>query len=115
MHVPGTEVRPKSRTRGAASSSRSALVAGPRSLPFDEQEPEAPPTPEPTRRLVVELSRKSAGELSWLVDVEELNKTTLVNRALHVFALLIEAREQGRKVLIEDPNKAGDFRELLIV
>jgi hypothetical protein len=63
------------------------------------------------RRLVVELTRRSADAMAWLVDEEELNKTTLVNRAVQVYKLVIEAQKQGRKVMLSSPD--GSEAEVL--
>ena len=58
------------------------------------------------QRLVVELSTAAAEELQYLTDREELNKTTIVNRALQVYAILRRAEDEGSKVLIQEPDWA---------
>lgn len=68
---------------------------------------EGQPTAEVARRLVVELNRRTAGDLGWLVEQEELNKTTLVNRAVQVYRLLIEAQHNGGTITIDDPTESG--------
>jgi hypothetical protein len=64
---------------------------------------------------VVELSRRNAADLAWLVETEELNKTTIVNRAISVYKMLIEAQEQGRRLLIDDPDEKGVAERIRIV
>lgn len=59
------------------------------------------------RRLVVELGRQAAGDLAWLVEETEVNKTTVVNRAVQVYRLLIEAQNNGGSIMISDPAR-GD-------
>ena len=58
---------------------------------------------EPPRRLVVELGRRAAADLAWLVESEEVNKTTVVNRAIQVYRLLMEAQRNGGEVRVSDP------------
>lgn len=69
--------------------------------------------PEIARRLVVELTKKSASDLGWLLGTEELNKTTLVNRAIQVYRMVIEAQRDGRTLYFEDPG--GEVRDRLMV
>lgn len=66
---------------------------------------------EVARRLVVELTRKSAQDLGWLVDEEELNKTTLVNRAIQVYKTVMEAQKDGRRLMIS--NRDGTQADVL--
>ena len=54
------------------------------------------------KRLVVELNKRSSADLAWLVETEELNKTTIVNRAIQVYATVIEAQLKGRSIAIVD-------------
>jgi hypothetical protein len=68
---------------------------------------------EVARRLVVELNRRTAGDLAWLVSEEELNKTTLVNRAVQVYRKIIEVQRNGGSVIIEDPER-GQQRLLIM-
>jgi hypothetical protein len=47
--------------------------------------------------------------MSWLIAEEEANKTTIVNRALQVYKMVVEAQRAGDRVMIgdpEDPKKA---------
>lgn len=60
---------------------------------------------EPRPRLVVELTRATGAQLDELVEIEELNKTTIVNRALQVYAFLRKAEREGGQLLLLD---AGD-------
>lgn len=69
--------------------------------------------PEVAKRLVVDLTRRAAGDLGWLVDAEELNKTTIVNRAIQVYKMILEAQQSGQQIVIEDP--ATDSRNRLII
>lgn len=57
-----------------------------------------PETPEPRPRLVVELSRQAHANLEELVAREELNKTTIVNRALNVYYMLRMAEFNGGEI-----------------
>ncbi len=62
---------------------------------------------EPSRRLVVELGRRTAADLAWLVEEEDVNKTTAVNRAVQVYRLLVEAQNNGGTITVSDPAR-GD-------
>lgn len=87
----------------AERSGRSARVVD------DSRAPEAP------RRLVVELGRKAAEDLAWLVEADDhLNKTTVVNRAVQVLRRVMEAQYHGGSVTIEDPVR-GKTETVLIV
>lgn len=66
--------------------------------------------PESRARLVVELSKTSASLLEDLVDLEELNKTTVVNRAIQVYALLRKAEAAGGQVLLVESDSAAPQR-----
>lgn len=61
-------------------------------------------TDEPKRRLVVELSKRTAVALAKLSEREQLNKTTIVNRAIQVYELVTDTQESGGVVLFEDRN-----------
>jgi hypothetical protein len=69
---------------------------------------------EAPRRLVVELNKRPAQDLQWLVDSEELNKTTIVNRALQVYKHIVELQQRGGSVLLEDPTKDHPERMLIV-
>jgi hypothetical protein len=72
------------------------------------KEPESKERPvDRPRRLVVELGRRAAADLGWLVEEEEVNKTTVVNRAIQVYRLLIETQRNGGSIIVSDP-KRGD-------
>lgn len=71
------------------------------------------PRPEPNRRLVVELTRTSAADLARFVEEEEVNKTTIVNRALAVYAAFRKAENEGGKVLIRESS--GDMMQLKLI
>lgn len=58
------------------------------------------------RRLVVELNARTAATLAELVDEEELNKTTIVNRAVQVYALLSRAQRDGAALRIATADGA---------
>jgi hypothetical protein len=66
----------------------------------------------PPRRLVVELNRRSAADLAWLCEAEELNKTTVVNRAVQLYKMLVQAQLEGERVKVQ--GERGD-RELVIL
>ena len=65
-------------------------------------------------RLVVELTSRSAADLAWLVESEELNKTTLVNRALQLYKLVVEAQRGGAQIQLLD-DAAGTVQKLIIL
>jgi hypothetical protein len=65
---------------------------------------------EPRARLVVELNRATAAELDDLVELEELNKTTIVNKALQVYAILRKAERDGGKILLVEAAGAAPER-----
>lgn len=69
---------------------------------------------EASRRLVVDLNKRSAADLAWLVEAEETNRTVIVNRAIQVFAMLMEAQYQGRSVALVD-NGTGDGQFVRLV
>jgi hypothetical protein len=84
--------------------------------PSDQNADQAAPGPEqaPPRRLVVELTRSSAAHLARLVEEEDLNKTTIVNRALTVYAAIRSAEKEGDKLLVRD-GKTGELMQLKFV
>jgi hypothetical protein len=61
---------------------------------------------EVARRLVVDLTRKSAQDVGWLLKNEEgdTNKTTVVNRALQVYRAVMEAQASGRRIMFAKPD-----------
>jgi hypothetical protein len=72
-----------------------------------------PADPETPRRLVVELGRKAAEDLAWLVEADNLNKTTVVNRAVQVLRRVMEAQHNGGSVTIDDPARGKPETVLL--
>jgi hypothetical protein len=75
----------------------------------DEAATSAEMTVEVSKRLVVELTKRASQDMSWLIAEEEANKTTIVNRALQVYKMVVEAQRAGDRVMIgdpEDPKKA---------
>ncbi|HST80868.1 MAG TPA: hypothetical protein VLL08_03890 [Kineosporiaceae bacterium] len=73
---------------------------------------EAAPTrrPDGRTRLVVELNRATAADLDDLVALEDLNKTTLVNRALQMYAILRKAERDGGQILIQEAGESAPQR-----
>lgn len=76
--------------------------------------PRADPKTQPPRRLVVELTRASAAILARFVREEDLNKTTIVNRALSVYSAVREAELAGDKIYIRD-GKTGEITQLMMI
>jgi len=75
---------------------------------------EAGQAPEVARRLVVELSSKAAQDLAWLVEEEELNKTTIVNRAVQVYKRIMELQARNGSIILDDPENATRERMLIV-
>jgi len=75
---------------------------------------EAGQTAEVARRLVVELSSRSAQDLAWLVEEEELNKTTIVNRAVQVYKRIMELQSRGGSIVLIDPERGTQERMLIV-
>jgi hypothetical protein len=76
---------------------------------------EGPPEPVGIpRRLVVELNSHSSKDLSELVAIEELNKTTIVNRAIQLYAMIRHTELKGGRVYIQDPG-ASELQRLRII
>jgi hypothetical protein len=48
------------------------------------------------------------------MEEEELNKTTIVNRALQVYKLVIELQARGGSVLLDDPSRDAQERLLVV-
>lgn len=65
------------------------------------------------RRLVVELNRRSSDDLDKSCEREELNKTTIVNRALQVYTLIQDHLEAGGVVVLVDTE--GNHKELTLL
>ncbi len=65
-------------------------------------------------RLVVELNKRTAADLTWLQEAEEVNKTTLVNRAIQVYRMIAEAQRDGGSLTIEDGSGSAPQRIVLI-
>lgn len=59
------------------------------------------------RRLVVELNRKSSSDLAWLTEYESLTKTTVVNRAIQVYKMVVELQSRDGRIIIDDPVRKG--------
>lgn len=77
--------------------------------------PEAPadaPARKP-RRLVVELTSEASDSLDELTSREQVNKTTVVNRALKLYRLLRRADAAGGGVYLL--TKDGDMERLVFV
>lgn len=55
-------------------------------------------------RLVVDLGTKASEDLSWLIENGEVNKTTITNRAIQVYRLLMEEQEKGSKITVESSD-----------
>lgn len=87
-------------------------TAGPPAPGAPAAEPGSAPArrPEPRARLVVELTRATSSELDDLVEFEELNKTTIVNRALQMYAFLRKAERDGGQILLLDAGAAAPQR-----
>jgi hypothetical protein len=72
----------------------------------EDQAPTGRRAAESKPRLVVELSQRAAAMLDDLVELEELNKTTVVNRAIQVYGMLRKAEASGGTVLLAE--REGD-------
>lgn len=70
--------------------------------------------PAARQRLVVELSTRTAADLAWLVDAEQMNKTTIVNRAVQTFRLLAEIQGDGGTIEIREAGNARTIRLRLL-
>jgi hypothetical protein len=66
------------------------------------------------RRLVVELNGQSAKDLRDLVSLEELNKTTIVNRALQLYALVRKLEREGGGLYLRERDSTELQRLLLL-
>lgn len=67
----------------------------------------------PSRRLVVELGRRADADLAWLVNEEEVNKTTLVNRAIQVYRILVETQKNGGSIMVTDPVRGDSIMHIV--
>ena len=94
-------------TRTRTASSRAVSTVPEDTLPTDV-EAHAPGDAAPRKsadsrtRLVVELGRPASQLLEELTRLEDLNKTTIVNRAIQVYGLLRMAQENGGEVHMSD-------------
>ena len=59
------------------------------------------------RRLTVELNDRSRTDLLWVAALEGLNRTTVVNRALQVYRMVVETQRNGGWIAVSDPTKNG--------
>jgi hypothetical protein len=57
------------------------------------------------RRLVVELNSQSTHDLANLVEIEELNKTSIVNRAIRFYAMIRDIERDGGKIYIQESGE----------
>lgn len=58
-------------------------------------------------RLVVELTPQASAELSRLARIEGLNRSTVVNRAVHVYAYTSDADRRGDVLLVQAAGSRG--------
>lgn len=65
------------------------------------------------KRLLVELTDKTDHDLCRLAGRSELNKTTIVNRAVQIYALAQELQDNGRPVGFTDDD--GQWIRLVIL
>lgn len=66
---------------------------------------------EVAKRLVVELTKRASQDMAWLVNEEEANKTTIVNRAVQVYKMVVEAQGNGQRLMIG--NSDGSNAQIL--
>lgn len=71
-------------------------------------------TDEAPRRLVVELGGQNANELADLVNLEDLNKTTIVNRAIQLYALVRKLEREGGRLYMQERDSKELQRLLLL-
>lgn len=57
---------------------------------------------QPFRRMVIELTEKTSQALSRREENEELNPTTLFNRAMQIYDVLMTAQENGERIMLGD-------------
>lgn len=74
--------------------------------------PKQPPAG-PPRRLVVELGPRANEAIEWLTEAEQLNKTTVTNRALQAYKVLVEAQLAGKRLVLEGDD--GSRHELTLL
>jgi hypothetical protein len=53
-----------------------------------------------SRQLVTDLNSQTAEDLEYLVMLEIINPTTVVNRAIQIYAMLRRAQENGGEILV---------------
>lgn len=73
--------------------------------------PELPPTV--NRRLVVDLTETTRGDLVWLRAVQGWNKTVLANRSIQLYRRVVEWQNKGGTVTFEGPD--GQVEKLIIL
>jgi hypothetical protein len=56
-------------------------------------------------RLNVNLTERSSLALTVAAELDGLNKTDVVNRAVQLYSFLIQERAEGRELLIRDGDK----------
>ena len=101
---------------GAQNDEAMRCVVGDRSTVAADAERDSVPK-EPAgipRRLVVELNSYSSKDLAELVELEELNKTTIVNRALQLYAMMRRTELGGGRIYIQD-SEADELQRLRII
>lgn len=64
-------------------------------------------------RLVVDLNSRAARALSSAVQREELNKTTIVNRALLMYEQVMEKQAAGGAMILQDPDGTAERYKFL--
>jgi hypothetical protein len=69
---------------------------------------------EAPRRLVVELGAQAAADLTELVRSEDLNKTTLVNKAIQLYAILRNHEREGGRILLQE-SETKEVQRLLLL
>ncbi|MGW4894759.1 hypothetical protein ACWEQL_21190 [Kitasatospora sp. NPDC004240] len=60
--------------------------------------------PAVAERVTAGLTAKGSAALRDVVSIEQVNKTDAINRALRLYAHLLSRIEEGREVVLRDPN-----------